>query len=286
MSLLIKALEQSAKDRTSPRIEPRSPSALRKSPDPAREPTLEAAPPPRSVVSHSRARGGAASGTREGVAHVLAYLHGNPIMMLAAVAVLCGIGFGIYVYLEIAKPDMFMRQGTPRAQQTTPQPLQDTLRAADEAPAAAQSNSDTPAPGAAPVTSSSPDSPSSRPPMESPPAAVASRIITPTSAQSPPPLSPTQSWPIAVAALAGTPAEPAAQQADTSSASEARPARKPIATSTVVAAAELPEAAEPPPPADPRTERANSRKSAAASRAGASAATAKCEPTRLASRSP
>ena len=98
MSLLIKALEQAAKDRTPPPIEPRSPSALRKSPDSAHEPTLEAVPSPRSVVSHSRARGTEASRARESVTHVLAYLRSNPIMMLAAVAVLCGIGFGIYVY--------------------------------------------------------------------------------------------------------------------------------------------------------------------------------------------
>ena len=102
MSLLIKALEQAAKDRTTPRIQPRSPSPIRKSPDHAREPTLEAVPSSRSVVSHSGAQGGTASSAREGVAHVLASLRGNPIMMLAAVAALCGIGFGIYVYLQIA----------------------------------------------------------------------------------------------------------------------------------------------------------------------------------------
>ncbi|MGZ8209254.1 MAG: hypothetical protein ACXWUH_01985, partial [Burkholderiales bacterium] len=56
------------------------------------------------------ASGGAAT-------HVLAYLRGNPVMMLAAVAVLFGIGFGLYVYLQIASPGMFVKKAATQAAQ-------------------------------------------------------------------------------------------------------------------------------------------------------------------------
>ncbi len=162
MSLLIKALEQAAKDRKAGRAEaqPAAPAA-----DAPVEPTLEPPPPPRGAAGRApapdpatpapqpapssplaidtgapprrapstlaslasidaqqqRARAATvmqASGGRS--AEIMAFLRGNPVIALGGLAVLFGIGFGIYVYLQIAAPGVFTRQAATKAQPTPP----------------------------------------------------------------------------------------------------------------------------------------------------------------------
>jgi Tfp pilus assembly protein PilF len=161
MSLLIKALEQAAKDRKAGRAEaqPAAPDAPADAP---LEPTLEPPPPPRggaarapapdpapaapapssplaldtgapprrapstlaslaSIDAQQRARAATvmqASGGRS--AEIMAFLRGNPVIALGGLAVLFGIGFGIYVYLQIAQPGIFTRQAATKAQPTPP----------------------------------------------------------------------------------------------------------------------------------------------------------------------
>jgi Tfp pilus assembly protein PilF len=90
-------------------------------------------------------------------ANVVALLRANPVMMIGAVAVLFGIGFGAYVYLQIAHPGIFV--STPAAQpvpspQTTPAPpaAKSVETAAPVAsPAAATASPEPPAPASAPA---------------------------------------------------------------------------------------------------------------------------------------
>jgi Flp pilus assembly protein TadD len=167
MSLLIKALEQAAKDRDSAKSAAApSASAAR----PSIEPTLEPAPAPKDTrpaepVARPTASADNAPGYRSGaplaldapaaprrtpssaaaLAHIdaeqqraraaavvrastesgqmFARWRGNPVMMFGAVAALFGIGFGIYVYLQIAQPGLFVRQATTNPQQETAQPV-------------------------------------------------------------------------------------------------------------------------------------------------------------------
>jgi Tfp pilus assembly protein PilF len=210
MSLLIKALEQAAKDRSAGRIEPKPHTD-----DPAPlEPTLEPPPPPRAP----RARLDDASGTSDtaptsrlgeataagaspntkptpkiptasakppgplaldqpatktqspgalaglanidaaqqqraraaavvqagGAANAIAYLKANPVMFIAVLAVLAGLGFGTYVYIQIAHPGLFARHSSPAPR---PAPTQ----AVTPAPAALPSAS-TPQPAESPVS--------------------------------------------------------------------------------------------------------------------------------------
>jgi Tfp pilus assembly protein PilF len=51
-------------------------------------------------------------------ANVIALLRANPVMLIGALAVLFGIGFGVYVYIQIAHPGLFVRQ----VQNTQPPP--------------------------------------------------------------------------------------------------------------------------------------------------------------------
>ena len=179
MSLLIKALEQAAKDRKAGRVEPAetAPPAGAQAPGTSFEPTLEPAPPPRGgATARTPARAsdsatpvrpragsgatGAAAASQASLsmdtpaaqhrgatslaglaqidaqqraraatvmqagggsaANVIAFFRGSPVTMIAALAVLCGIVFGIYVYLQIAKPGMFVRQAATRPQDTVP----------------------------------------------------------------------------------------------------------------------------------------------------------------------
>jgi len=184
MSLLIKALEQAARDRKAGRVEPveTAPAPGAQAPGASIEPTLEPAPPPRGGAAaraqnrtssdsassaaeprraESSASGAAASSHGPSLAtdtpaaqrrsatslaglaqvdaqqqraraatvmqagggptaSVIAFFRGSPVMVIAALAVLCGIVFGIYVYLQIAKPGMFVRQAATRPNDAAP----------------------------------------------------------------------------------------------------------------------------------------------------------------------
>ncbi|HYC44769.1 MAG TPA: tetratricopeptide repeat protein [Burkholderiales bacterium] len=177
MSLLIKALEQAAKDRkgrsespgsatsmgrsvVEPTIEPQSQTAFEPTLEPPPEPrapprepaqqrkpmqTPRAASPtpaassapqseaakPRSVGSLSSLAAAQAQEQRARAATVMqagggrasemfAILRANPVLMVGALAVLVGLVFGIYVYLQIARPGLFTRQVATRPQQPAP----------------------------------------------------------------------------------------------------------------------------------------------------------------------
>jgi Flp pilus assembly protein TadD len=169
MSLLIKALEQAAKDRDIAKGDRASPSATASS-SASLEPMLEPPPPPRGArppeaiqlakpsvetpppaargtaslaldapaaprrttpmsvaLSHidaeqQRARAAAVMQASAPSTHVvLAYLRGNPVIMFGTLAGLFGIGFGVYVYLQIAQPGLFVRNEATGAQQSTGQ---------------------------------------------------------------------------------------------------------------------------------------------------------------------
>jgi Flp pilus assembly protein TadD len=159
MSLLIKALEQAARDRDSAKTG--APTAQAAA---AFEPTVEPAPAPkassatesaaRSAVpsdaattprsapglaldasartsrsssasaagsfdsDQQRARAASVIGASGGVSHtVLDYLRDHALMTVGALAGVFGIGFGIYVYLQITRPAMFAPQPQQAAQQ-------------------------------------------------------------------------------------------------------------------------------------------------------------------------
>jgi Tfp pilus assembly protein PilF len=201
--------------RTTPLDQPpsRATPALDSRPPPRTTPSLEPAPSPRSAIpaappgrggslaldadarrtsqtsasmanidaQHQRARAATvmqASGGSAG--NAIAYLRGNPIMAIGALALLFGLGFGIYVYLQIANPGMFIRQAATRPQDSAPPPpiaaaqppAPDTTSAAASAPSmaeptmaasAAGATSATPG-GAAPVSGSVAAAPALAPP--------------------------------------------------------------------------------------------------------------------------
>jgi tetratricopeptide (TPR) repeat protein len=200
MSLLIKALEQAAKDRSAGRVEP-GPQAAEAAA--AVEPTLEPPPPPRAPrprledasatpeaapasklaepapaaarpaakplpkmpmppgatpgslsldqpatkaqspralaglanidAQQQRARA-AAVVQAGGSSNAIAFLRGNPVMVIGALAVLFGLGFGTYVYIQIAHPGLLVRHSSSPSQPAPAQP-------ATPAPAASASTS-------------------------------------------------------------------------------------------------------------------------------------------------
>jgi len=218
MSLLIKALEQAAKDRTVGR--PDVQSDLANAP-PAAEPTLEPPPAPRAPrtrledapaattapaatapepapapmpqaakplnaklqtapvagsgtlaldepgakpqsakslaslaqidAQQQRARAAAVVQAAGGSATTaVAYLRGNPVMAIGGLALLLGLGYGVYVYLQVAHPGIFTRQVRPKPPATaqTPPPPQPPA-AAQAAPAPSTlTNAPVDAPGA------------------------------------------------------------------------------------------------------------------------------------------
>ena len=163
MSLLIKALEQAAKDRdsakgvsastpassTEPTLEPppapRSPrsgqqpstsvpaggtgtgSALR---EPATQPgdarSADRASPEANAFAHidaqqQRARAAAVvEASRSSGSMLFARVRGNPVMMFGTAAVVFGIGFGIYVYLQVARPGLFVQQAAQKPAENAP----------------------------------------------------------------------------------------------------------------------------------------------------------------------
>jgi Tfp pilus assembly protein PilF len=53
-------------------------------------------------------------------ANAIAYLRDNPVMAIAALAVLFGVGYGAYVYMQIAHPGVFVRQAATKPQENAP----------------------------------------------------------------------------------------------------------------------------------------------------------------------
>ena len=127
-----------------------------------------------------QAGGGAAS-------QAIAFLRANPVMMVGALAVLVGLVFGLYVYLQIANPRMFTRQVATRPQE--PQPP-----APPAVPQPAPPTADAATPGAAPVAAA----PAAEP---APPAAAHPAPYRPARScpprRSPRRLSPMRPWPLA-----------------------------------------------------------------------------------------
>jgi hypothetical protein len=168
MSLLIKALEQAAKDRDSaksaaapsssaaalsiePTLDPAPASRDTRAVEPAARPNTSAdhatpvhrsaAPlaldtpaaqrrtaPTAAALAHidaeqQRARAAAVVRASTQSGQMLTQLRGNPVMMFGAVAAVIGIGFGIYVYLQIAQPGLFVRQTATNPTQGTAQPV-------------------------------------------------------------------------------------------------------------------------------------------------------------------
>ena len=135
MSLLMKALEKAAKDRMDQRSEPLAAEAAAGAPAakelaleplaaeqppaaPRAEPAPRAAPRPAPAAAPAREPAQAQASTvmqaaatsrppRRGVG---AYVRAHPLPVLGTVAGLFALGFGIYVYLQIAHPGLFIEQ--------------------------------------------------------------------------------------------------------------------------------------------------------------------------------
>ncbi|MGH8701447.1 MAG: tetratricopeptide repeat protein [Burkholderiales bacterium] len=189
MSLLMKALEKAAKDRIDARAEPVAAAA----PAPAlasRELTLEpmmapeapaapkpeAAPRPVPAAAPAREQAQAQAGTimqaaaasRPARGGMGAYVRAHPLPVLGTLAGLFAVGFGVYVYLQIAHPGLFVERPplasgkgpvTPLAQApvapASPLPAGPLLKeAAAESAAAAQRQKPQPAAAAPEETAS------------------------------------------------------------------------------------------------------------------------------------
>jgi Tfp pilus assembly protein PilF len=287
MSLLIKALEQAAKDRTSPRADGERASAVGKSSNAAREPTLEPVPAPRLVSSfdESAVRTAAVNAPEPG----------------GTVRSATPLGF--------EKPRS-QRSSTPATSPTTH--LEDAQPFGAEGPAGAREAGarvlarlrrhpiamlaavavlgigsgiyaylQISTPDMSPTSGTAraqPTAAPAAPPVADPPRAAAQTTAQTPAATSPPTTSALESIPARLSADAqpagasahvDTPVVPAAPQSDALSAPETRSARKPILTSSVVATAGEPDAAAAVSP-DRRPERA-ARKSTAAQRAAPTA---------------
>ena len=131
MSLLMKALEKAAKDRVDARAEPVAAAApapalaskeLTLEPmafDAPVAPTAEAAPPrPVAAAKPAREQAQAQAGTilqaaaasRPTRGGAVAYMRAHPLPVLGTIAGLFAAGFGVYVYLQIAHPGLFIER--------------------------------------------------------------------------------------------------------------------------------------------------------------------------------
>ena len=171
MSLLMKALEKAAKDRMDARSEPVAAEAVARAPaakeltleplaaEASAAPRAEPAPRPAPVAAPAREQAQAQASTvmqasaasrpaRRGVG---AYVRAHPLPVLGTVAGLFALGFGIYVYLQIAHPGLFIERpplapakgpAAPITQAPTPPagplPASPLLKEAAEASAAAR----------------------------------------------------------------------------------------------------------------------------------------------------
>ena len=163
MSLLIKALEQAAKDRdgtkggataspvssalpTEPTLEPAPSSRTARTADHGAASTSAAAsdrsstplsldagnsprrPAPAAAAAlaqidaqQQRARAAAVMQASENTGRgFLGSLRGSPVLAFGILAALFASGFGVYVYLQIARPGFFVRQAPPRSPESTP----------------------------------------------------------------------------------------------------------------------------------------------------------------------
>jgi Flp pilus assembly protein TadD len=118
------------------------------------------------------------------VANAFAFLRGNPVMMFASVAVLAGLLFGIYVYLQIAKPGLFVRQVATKPQDTAPPP---PPAAPPAAPAVPSGLPETASPGGPAVVGAPPETMAAQ---AAPPAAGPSASGTIAAPVAPPPAAP------------------------------------------------------------------------------------------------
>lgn len=186
MSLLMKALEKAAKDRTEANGDPplpvepataTAPVTAKEVPELTLEPVAAArapepspaAPPPRTPAGPGRQRP-AAPAAKPAVAResaqaaamiraaqadekpgVISYLRDRPLIAFGSLAGLFLIGFGAYVYVEIMNPSLFAAKPPPRPAQIaqTPAPV----------PPAPGTNPATPVPTAAAVTPPAPAQP-------------------------------------------------------------------------------------------------------------------------------
>jgi len=125
----MKALEKAAKDRIDARAEPVA-AAAAAAPAPATKeltlepmaleapaaPRAEAAPRPAAAAAPAREQAQAQAGTimqaaaasRPARGGTAAYARAHPLLVLGTVAGLFAAGFGVYVYLQIAHPELFI----------------------------------------------------------------------------------------------------------------------------------------------------------------------------------
>jgi tetratricopeptide (TPR) repeat protein len=130
MSLLMKALEKAAKDRMDARAEPvaveaaapapaakelslepiaaEAPAAPR--PDVAQRPVAAAAPAREQAQAQASTVIHAAAASRPARPGVMAYVRSHPLPVLGTIAGVFALGFGIYVYLQIAHPGLFIER--------------------------------------------------------------------------------------------------------------------------------------------------------------------------------
>ena len=127
MSLLMKALEKAAKDRMDARAEPvaveaPAPAAKELTLEPiAAEappvaPRAETAPRPLAPTAAPREQAQAqasavlqaSAASRPARGGAAAYVRAHPLLVLGTVAGLFAAGFGVYVYLQIAHPELFI----------------------------------------------------------------------------------------------------------------------------------------------------------------------------------
>ena len=126
MSLLMKALEKAAKDRGDARTEPAAaapvnelalePLAAEASGAPRPEATSrQSAAPARTYAAPAKERAQAASVLQAGAPRPaaggpLVYARTHPVMAFGALAGVLAVGFGIYVYLQLFHPSLFVAQ--------------------------------------------------------------------------------------------------------------------------------------------------------------------------------
>jgi len=126
MSLLMKALEKAAKDRGDARTEPAAvapvnelalePLAAEASGAPRPEaPPRQSAAPARTYAAPAKERAQAASVLQAGAPRPaaggpLVYARTHPVMAFGALAGVLAVGFGIYVYLQLFHPSLFVAQ--------------------------------------------------------------------------------------------------------------------------------------------------------------------------------
>ena len=233
MSLLMKALEQAAKNRedtgpqkpAAPSTGPQTPLALEPAPDLESKPAFARDAAPEPTAAQNQAAAMFSAGARDSRAGVGVYLRNNPVLLFGLLAGVFAIGFGIYVYIEITNPGLLQRRPppvtTPIAQAPASKP------AAPPAPVVGSVPTPQPAPAPGPVAAATPEPPAAAPkPVaavapSAAPAAPAAAPAPPAAVLAPPATTPAPPAMAAspAAAVASTPAQPprAAAPADTAS---------------------------------------------------------------------